>query len=268
MPLEIEDFGVQPMPDASPPKWHLAHTTWFFETFLLKAALPGYQPFHDRFEFLFNSYYNGIGELYPRARRGALSRPTVAQVMEYRRYVDQHMVELLDAGHPESHGHVELGLHHEQQHQELLLTDIKYNFGNNPLYPPYASPAVVTSAATADLSAAANDDCEFAGGLVEIGARPGEFCFDNELPRHQVFVQPFALAARTVTNAEYLAFIDAGGYRQPSLWLSDGWAWLQANPELQAPLYWIEQGRRLVRIHIIGPANAAAGSAGMSRQFL
>jgi ergothioneine biosynthesis protein EgtB len=229
------------MPDASPPKWHLAHTSWFFETFLLKAALPEYKPFHPRFEYLFNSYYNGIGELYPRVARGALSRPTVAEVMAYRAHVDEQMAALFDEQHPELHDRIELGLHHEQQHQELLLTDVKYNLGNNPLLPAYESaPAGVELQRTGQKAAQpeAVHYTEFAGGLVEIGASGEAFCFDNEQPRHQVYLAPFALSNRPVCNSEYLQFIDSGGYQEPSLWLSDAWAWLQSHPEIRAPLYW------------------------------
>lgn len=227
------------MADASPPKWHLAHTSWFFETFLLKAAWPDYQPFHPRFEYLFNSYYNGIGELYPRTARGALSRPTVAQVMDYRRHVDTQMTALLDEPYRELHDRIELGLHHEQQHQELLLTDVKYNLGNNPLYPAYRpDSASAESIARLGTKPAAATYTDFPGGLIEVGAGGDEFCFDNELPRHQVYLPPFALANRLVCNGEYLEFVEAGGYQEPSLWLSDAWAWLKAEPGIRAPLYW------------------------------
>jgi ergothioneine biosynthesis protein EgtB len=231
-PLAIEDFGVQPMDDASPPKWHLAHTAWFFETFILKACLPDYRVFHAQFEYLFNSYYNGVGQPYPRPRRGFLSRPTVAQIMDYRAHVDEHMFRLLSGGvDDEISEQVILGLHHEQQHQELMLTDIKYNFGHNPLYPTYCENSVAQTQAGSKLAFA-----EFAGGIVEIGASQG-FAFDNETPRHQVLLQPYALAEQLVTNGQYLSFVEDGGYTRAELWLSDGWATLQTQ-NWHAPLYW------------------------------
>lgn len=231
-PLAIEDFGVQPMDDASPPKWHLAHTSWFFETFVLKACLPDYRVFHPQFEYLFNSYYNGIGQPYPRPRRGFLSRPTVAQIMDYRAHVDDQMSRLLAGGvDDEVSEQIILGLHHEQQHQELMLTDIKYNFGHNPLYPAYCTNSVAQTQAVGESLFA-----EFDGGIVEIGASQG-FAFDNETPRHQVLLQPYALAEQLVTNGQYLAFVQDGGYTRPELWLSDGWATVQAL-HWQAPLYW------------------------------
>jgi ergothioneine biosynthesis protein EgtB len=244
--LETEDFGVQPMPDASPPKWHLAHTTWFYETFLLKAFSDVFSPFHPAFEHLFNSYYNGVGEPFPRSRRGHLSRPSVDQVMAYRQHVDSRVCALIEAvQHQECWTEVcqilTLGLHHEQQHQELLLTDIKYNFGHNPLYPSFM----------AHSHQPANRDKQrqkeqkhhkavgfsvFEPGLVKIGATTG-FCFDNELPRHSVFVGSFALADRLVTNREFLAFIEDGGYQRPDLWLSEAWA-SRSEQEQHRPLYW------------------------------
>ncbi len=255
-PLELEDYGVQPMDDASPPKWHLAHVTWFFETFILKAQAEGYQPFHPRFEYLFNSYYNGVGQPYPRPKRGFLSRPTVAEIFEYRDYVDQHMLELLaisDA--PLLQEHTTIGLHHEQQHQELLLTDIKYNFGNNPLFPAYCSSAEGTVAVQNDHNQASSY-IDYTGGVVEIGASDA-FCFDNELPRHQVLLAPFSLADRLVTNGDYLQFIEDGGYQRADLWLSEGWAEV-ARQGWQAPLYWHQQDSdwleyRLDGLHALDP---------------
>ncbi len=236
-PLEIEDFGVQPMADASPPKWHLAHTSWFFETFILRELVPGYGVFHPRFEYLFNSYYNGVGIPFPRPRRGHLSRPTVAEVMAYREHVDQHMAELLATSELEDvQTRTVLGLHHEQQHQELLLTDLKYNFGHNPLYPVYGG-----SCRSADESPAALTFTNFDGGVVSIGHNPDDgFAFDNELPRHDVLLQPFALADRLVTNAEFLEFVQDGGYERADLWLSEGWSIVQAA-SWRAPLYWVEE---------------------------
>ena len=230
---------MQPMDDASPPKWHLAHTTWFFETFILKEFKPDYEPFHPLFEHLFNSYYNGIGQPYARPRRGMLSRPTVQQVQDYRASVDADVLNLLqgmadhDAGQ-EIANRVELGIHHEQQHQELMLTDIKYNFGNNPLYPSYCTNPV-NGDGVPSLS-----DTHYAGGLVEVGVDvDAGFVFDNESPKHQVMLAPFRLANRLVSNAEYLEFVQAGGYQAPLWWLSEGWAAVQSNSWMH-PLYWQE----------------------------
>ena len=233
-PLASDDYGVQPILDASPPKWHLAHTTWFFETFLLKAFVPGYKPFHPDFEVLFNSYYEGVGEQFPRPLRGTLSRPTVGEVMEYRAHVDQEMARLLDADDPEVQNRIELGLHHEQQHQELLVTDLKANLGLNPLKPAYREGGIAAAADAGKPIAFV----EFPGGVHEVGAHFGDgFRFDNECPRHKVYLDHFALADRLVTNAEYAAFIADGGYEAPSLWLSEGWAWRREN-NVAAPMYW------------------------------
>ena len=223
---------MQPMDDASPPKWHLAHTSWFFETFLLKPLLPGYRVFHPLYETLFNSYYNGVGDPFPRRRRGHLSRPTVSEVMAYRAHVDEAMVGMLQGASAQVEERTTLGLHHEQQHQELLLTDVNFNFGHNPLAPVY-QPVAATPASSEVVPLKFDDH---PGGLVDIGATAG-FCFDNERPRHRVFLQPFAIAQRLVTCEEYLAFIEDGGYQQPALWLSDGWTWLQQSG-IGAPLYW------------------------------
>ena len=232
-PLAVDDYGVQPILDASPPKWHLAHTTWFFETFLLKAFVPDYLPFHPDFEVLFNSYYEGVGEQFPRPLRGTLSRPTAAEVMEYRAHVDQAMGRLLDVDDPEVQDRIELGLHHEQQHQELLVTDLKANFGLNPLKPAYREGGIAAAAAEKPMTFV-----EFPGGVKEVGAHFGDgFRFDNECPRHKVHLDDFALAGRLVTNAEYAAFIAAGGYETPSLWLSEGWTWRREN-NVGAPMYW------------------------------
>jgi len=222
-PLEVEDCVVQTMADVSPPKWHLAHTTWFFETFLLKPFLRDYCEFHPEYNFLFNSYYDSIGDRWPRPRRGLLSRPTVAEIRAYRAHVDAAMSRLLE-GIP-SDGDVasrlELGLQHEQQHQELLLSDIKHILGENPLQPVYATwrgGGLETASTPLTWSA-------FPGGLTEIGWRGDGFCFDNERPVHRVWLEDFRLANRLTTNEEYLAFIDDGGYRRPELWLDEGWQW-------------------------------------------
>jgi ergothioneine biosynthesis protein EgtB len=235
------------MDDASPPKWHLAHTSWFFETFLLLPFARGYTPYHPAFEHLFNSYYNGVGQPFSRPRRGHLSRPTVAEVLAYRRYVDEAMLELLSREAllelpPEVTFRTTLGLHHEQQHQELLLTDLKYNFGHNPLAPVYAAahiPAAAVAASGAlEPEGGEADFTRYDGGLAQIGAElDGGFHFDNEAPFHSVYLAPYALSNRLVTCEDYLAFMADGGYRTPSLWLSDGWAWVQAQG-IEAPLYW------------------------------
>lgn len=233
-PLAIEDYVIQSMPDVSPPKWHLAHTTWFFETFLLCPYLPGYQVFHPQFGYLFNSYYEAVGNRHPRPQRGLLSRPTVAEIDRYRAYVDDAMQSLFSQPlTPEVAALIELGLHHEQQHQELLLTDIKHIFSINPLRPAYRSDL----AASPEASQPSEQWLDYPGGLHSIGYHGTGFAFDNESPQHSVYLQDYYLAARLVTNGEYLEFIQAGGYQQPEHWLSEGWATIQAQ-QWQAPLYW------------------------------
>lgn len=238
-PLETEDYVVQAMPDASPAKWHLAHTTWFFETFLLKPHAPGYQPLDTAYEYLFNSYYNTVGRQFPRPQRGLLSRPTVAEVYRYRAHVDAAMERWLTGAAPEALQGVEavitLGLNHEQQHQELLLTDIKYALSVNPLRPVYRE----TEPAAGEAAPMAWHG--FPEGLVPIGHDGTGFAFDNEGPRHRAFVESFRLASRPVTNGEYLEFMEAGGYRAPHGWLSAGWSAVQANG-WDAPLYWERRG--------------------------
>ena len=232
-PLAIDDYGIQPIVDASPPKWHLAHTTWFFETFLLKAFVPGYAPYHPAFEVLFNSYYEGVGEQFPRPSRGTLSRPTVAEVLEYRAHVDGAMAELLDVEDADVQSRIELGLHHEQQHQELIVTDIKANLGSNPLRPAYREGGQAELDKTKPAAFV-----EFAGGVKEVGAHSDDgFRFDNECPRHKVYVDDFALADRLVTNAEFAEFVAAGGYATPALWMSEGWSWRREH-DVEAPMYW------------------------------
>jgi len=235
-PLSAEDCGLQSMPEASPTKWHLAHTSWFFETFVL-AGVPGYRSFHPAYRALFNSYYNAVGDRHARPARGLLSRPSLDEVLAYRRHVDEAMARALDGA---AAALVVLGLHHEQQHQELILTDIKHAFWMNPLRPSYApAPAERVVGDGADTPLAWR---ERAGGTVEIGApapdATGEpFAFDNEYPRHAQLLRPYALASRLVTCGEYRAFIADGGYRRPELWLSDGWDAAQAGG-WTAPLYW------------------------------
>jgi len=235
--LEPEDMVVQTMPDVSPSKWHLAHTTWFFETFVLRTD-AAYQVFDDHFEVLFNSYYNSVGEQFPRPQRGLLSRPTVADVRRYRAHVDAAMLARLDAGSLSDslRDVVELGLHHEQQHQELIVTDIKHVLGFNPLAPNYG--AVLA----AQRSAPPLGWVRLAAGVHAIGLDAGEaFAFDNESPRHDVLIRDVELATRPVTCGEYLAFIEAGGYDDASLWLSEGWATRHAE-RWRAPLYWSKEG--------------------------
>jgi ergothioneine biosynthesis protein EgtB len=240
-PLGAEDCGVQSMPDASPTKWHLAHTSWFFETFVL-AATSDYQVFHASFRALFNSYYNGVGERHARPFRGLLSRPTLAEIYAYRRHVDAAMTPLLEdpATRAPVAALVVLGLQHEQQHQELILTDIKHAFWMSPLRPAYTpAPARARSSSPHVAPLAWR---ERAGGVVEVGAPvPGvagdPFAFDNECPRHPALLQPHALASRLVTCGEYQAFMADGGYRRPELWLSDGWD-AAHSAGWDAPLYW------------------------------
>lgn len=239
-PLQVEDYVVQPMPDASPTRWHLAHTTWFFETFVLAAADAGYQPVDPAYQMLFNSYYNSIGEQFPRARRGVLTRPTVADVLAYRRTVDQRMARLLGelAGEAakEVGRVVELGLHHEQQHQELMLTDLKYLFSCNPLRPVYRESSDDGPAASAEPSGWSS----YRGGITEIGHEGRGFAFDNERPRHKTLIRPFELQDRLVTAGEFLEFMEDGGYRRADLWLSLGWA-VRTEQAWTAPLYWVER---------------------------
>jgi len=239
-PLEIEDYGLQAMPEVSPPGWHLAHTSWFFETFILKPFAGGYRPFHSAYEYLFNSYYHGVGEQYPRARRGLLSRPGVREILDYREYIDAAMTGLLaDVDHAERATilqRCELGLHHEQQHQELLCTDIKFCFSFNPLYPALGrTPLAVPASARRPLAF-----MDFGGMDARIGYDASGFHFDNEGPAHRFHLPAFRLADRLLTNAEYRAFMEDGGYSNPGLWLADGWVWKEAS-EVAHPRYWVQR---------------------------
>lgn len=232
-PLEIEDYIPQPGVDVSPPKWNIAHTTWFFEEMILKKFVNGYKEFDPHFGYLFNSYYNSIGERTARDHRGDLSRPTVKHVFEYRRYVDEKMSDLLAGDTSDLADLVILGLNHEQQHQELFLTDLKYTFSQNPLYPIYRQdhmPELVSVGGT-------NDLLKVDEGIYEIGHTGDGFCFDNELSRHRVFLDEFSIADRQVTNAEYLEFIESGAYGDHRLWHSEGWDWLDRE-NITSPLYW------------------------------
>ncbi len=235
--LEPEDLTIQPMDAASPLKWHLAHTTWFFETFLLLPRSAGYQPFDPVYAFLFNSYYHTVGPQHPRARRGALSRPTVREILAYRQCVDEAVVALFlaqgDAATGDLAHILTVGLNHEQQHQELMLTDLKHLFALNPLQPAYRSEPT-TAATTGPPPSGWHDH---PGGLVAIGHAGEDFAWDNEGPRHRVYLEPFALARKPVTCGEYLEFMADGGYEQPLLWFSDGWDTARAGG-WSSPLYW------------------------------
>jgi ergothioneine biosynthesis protein EgtB len=232
-PLSDADATVQSMPDASPAKWHLAHTTWFFETFVLRDHVPGYALFDVGWPFLFNSYYEAEGDRHARPMRGMLTRPSLDQVRAYRAHVDSALADALPALPATARTLVELGCHHEAQHQELLLTDVLHLFAQNPLEPAYWS--VSTSPPVRD------DVCWIEGphGVVEIGHSGANFAFDCEMPRHRQFLSPHAIADRLVTNADWAVFVEAGGYRHSEHWLSDGWAWVQREA-ITAPLYWRE----------------------------
>ena len=263
-PLSDEDCGAQSMPDASPVKWHLAHTTWFFETFILERYEEGFQPFHPAFRVLFNSYYNGVGDKHPRPQRGLLTRPSMTEVRAYRANVDARISALAERAGSDAAlaALLTLGLQHEQQHQELILTDVKHLLAQNPLAPAYLPlPAAPPAAAPAPVQAWQRFD----GGLCEIGHQGDGFCFDNELPRHKVYVDAFELASRLVTNGEYLAFIEAGGYRDPSLWLAEGWDWIRAQG-IEGPLYWqgTAEGWSCFTLHGRQPLDLAAPVAHVS----
>lgn len=233
-PLSAEDACVQSMPDASPAKWHLAHTTWFFETVVIGALEPAYRSPYDGYRVLFNSYYQRIGPQHARPSRGLLTRPSLTDVLDYRHAIDTHLLRYLQAGLPPAiTALVELGLQHEQQHQELLLMDVKHLFAQNPLAPVYARLPPVPRVSPDPVTWHGCD-----GGLVEIGADAVGFAFDNERPRHRCHLAPYALATRPVTNAEYAAFIADGGYRDPLLWLADGWHTVQREAWTQ-PAYWL-----------------------------
>ncbi len=247
--LEPEDCVIQSMPDVSPTRWHLAHTTWFFETFILSKSAE-YQPYDSKFTYLFNSYYNAIGDQFPRPQRGLLSRPTVSDIFKYRGFVDEQMERLIaDTGADELAPLLpimEVGLHHEQQHQELMLTDIKHVLSCNPLYPAYRETALGESADIPDL-----DWIDFEEGLQQIGYDGEGFCFDNESPRHRTYVEPYSLATRPVTNGEYLDFVSDGGYERPELWLSEGWNTVREGG-WKSPLYWIAQNGKWWQFTLTG----------------
>jgi ergothioneine biosynthesis protein EgtB len=238
--LETEDYCIQSMPDVSPTRWHLAHTTWFFETFLLAKAAPDWAA-NDEYAYLFNSYYNAIGEQFPRARRGLLSRPTVAQVSAYRRRVDAQMLRLAEEGafaDPALAEALELGLNHEQQHQELMLSDIKHVLWSNPLFPIYRKGEWKPAQNLGPPSWS-----DFAPGVYWIGHEGGDFAYDNESPRHRVFLEAFQIADRLATCGDYLEFMGDGGYERPEFWLSEGWRHVGAE-RWQSPLYWVRRDER------------------------
>jgi len=255
-PLRDEDQVVQAMDDASPTKWHLAHTTWFFEAFLLKRFLPGYSVFDERFEYCFNSYYESVGPRHPRPKRGLLTRPSAEEVREYRALVDSALGRLFDAALvPEAAELIELGINHEQQHQELLLTDILSLFAAEPLKPAYqeASPGIRVG------NAAPLVWMSFDGGIYEIGHDGKGFAYDNEGPRHEALIRPFKLANRCVTNAEWRQFIEDGGYSTPTLWLADGWNTVKSQ-DWHGPLYVEEAEDGMMQMSLLGfrPVDPAA----------
>jgi len=235
-PLHTDDYQLQSIVETSPPKWHIAHVSWFFEAFVLLHFDPNYRPFHPRFAYLFNSYYETVGAMQPRPQRGLLSRPTVEEIYRYRAYVDEHMLMLIDSideiPWPDFSFRVTLGLNHEQQHQELMLMDIKHNFSMNPLQPSYRDDLVQRRSRRTETHW--NDRAD---GIVRIGYDGEGFCFDNETPRHDVLLREHRIADRVVTNGEYLAFIEDDGYDRPELWLADGW-YLVRQQQWRKPLYW------------------------------
>ena len=257
-PLSDADAALQPFPDASPAKWHLAHTTWFFETFVLRDHVRGYRPFDGRFAFLFNSYYEGEGERHPRARRGMISRPSLDEVRAYRAYVDEALDRAFATLAPTALELVELGIQHEQQHQELFLTDILATLAENPTDPAYGE--LPPPACFADEPMTFHPGRT---GIVPVGAEAGSFAFDCERPRHDALLAPHAIASRKVTNRDWRAFIEDGGYTTPTLWLSEGWDWVRANA-IAAPLYWSDDRKTAFTLGGRRPIDWAAPVAHVS----
>jgi ergothioneine biosynthesis protein EgtB len=234
-PLQTEDYVVQPIVDVSPPKWHLGHSTWFFETFILQPFFKGYQVYNESFNYVFNSYYETVGARVIRTDRGNLSRPSVNEVYQYRAYVDEAMLNFLQEPlSPDAEELLILGFNHEQQHQELLVTDIKYILGNNPLFPAYRSGS---AKATAKNTATEPQMIAFKEGVYEIGHKESSFCFDNELGRHKVYLHDFSISSSLVTNRKYLEFLNDGGYKNFAYWHAEGWDWVKTN-QVIAPMYW------------------------------
>jgi ergothioneine biosynthesis protein EgtB len=231
-PLQTEDYVVQPVVDVSPPKWHIGHTTWFFETFLLKEHLKDYKEFNPDYNYVFNSYYETVGARVIRTDRGNLSRPTVKDIYAYRRYVDEAMNDLLSNNCEHLRDLILLGFNHEEQHQELLCTDIKYILGNNPLFPAYCSQGSNNSS-----EIASERFINIEEGIYEIGYDGDGFCFDNELSHHKVFLQPYKISTQLVKNGEYMEFMQAGGYKDFRYWHAEGWDWVKTN-NIQSPMYW------------------------------
>ncbi len=232
-PLAIEDYVIQPIVDVSPPKWHLGHTTWFFEEFILSKYYGDYKRFHPEYAFVFNSYYESIGKRVIRTNRGNLSRPTVSEVYEYRDYVTSHLQAFLEGNNDyKIQELVEIGIHHEKQHQELLLTDIKYILGNNPLLPKYNETFTENTISDQEPEYITIDE-----GVYEIGYKGNDFCYDNELGVHKVFLQEYNICSRLVSNKEYLQFINDGGYKNSLLWHAEAWDWIN-NENISTPLYW------------------------------
>jgi ergothioneine biosynthesis protein EgtB len=231
-PLKTEDYTPQSAEFASPPKWHLAHTTWFFEEMILKSNVENYQVFDDSYSFLFNSYYNSIGERIERKNRGLITRPSIEKVYAYREYIDKHMMELLKGTVSADLKKLTiLGINHEQQHQELLITDLKYTFSCNPIYPKYSETNYIST------KKQTSDWLEVPEGIYNIGHVGNGFCFDNELGRHRVFLEPYKISKTLVTNGDFIEFINDKGYQQAKYWLDDAWYWLQQN-QVKSPLYW------------------------------
>jgi ergothioneine biosynthesis protein EgtB len=260
-PLSAEDQTVQSMPDASPTKWHRAHTTWFFETFVLAPFAPAYAVCDPAYGFLFNSYYEAVGPRHTRAHRGHITRPGIAEVADYRDHVDRAMIDVLTCGVPtELRALVELGLHHEQQHQELIVMDIKHGLSRNPRFPAYGALPWSLPRAPRGREWAAHD-----GGVVEVGHCGRGFAFDNEGPRHEVLLRPFEIAGDLVTNEEWLAFIDDGGYARAELWMSDGWYAVQANNWV-SPEYWhdVDGGAFVFGLEGLQPLDPSAPVAHVS----
>lgn len=249
-PLEVEDFVIQPMEHASPIKWHLAHTSWFYETFVLAKYQPGYESLHPQYAYFFNSYYLQTGVPFNRANRGLLSRPTVKEVFEYRTYVNQQMVNFIEQANEKTWLEIapviEIGNHHEQQHQELILTDLKYLFAQNPMLPVYRHRKGLSTAEVGDIQW-----IPFSEGITNIGYTGEDFAYDNEHPQHQSFLQNYELADRLITNAEYLEFMNDGGYQQSEHWLDEGWSAV-IKEGWNAPLYWFKRGETWVNFTLAG----------------